>query len=391
MKESSVAATGPPAHRHDAFGRAIPSAAHVVTQGSIADNRAVDAARNLLRTLIFYDLFDVPLQLNELADRTFEGLPDSWRADPLAMIQSHVCLSRHVVIAKQYVFLQTTRPEFKRWEAAEQARRSAIRRYAPWVQLVCRLPFVRMVAISGSLAFPMSAGTSDCDLFIVTARNRLWITVAITRALFFRIFPKLRLIRCGEVCPNYMIDDTAAIKNGDLFDVMQLAAMNLVVGCKVYQKLITQDGDLKRYFPKWRPPERLIQPTRGVLSGVTRGLCEAVLEALPLESVNLHLFRRLGRRFGDVAGRQDGVRRGGEHAASVSSPWIRDVFDLTPQGFRFSLGKFKAHDGQKLALLLRYEKALREHPAAEAFDLLGTANATTVTGAAAQGGLRLET
>ena len=96
MKESSVVATGPPAYGHDA----------------IADNRAVDAARNLLRTLIFYDLFDVPLRLNESADRTFEGLPDSWRADPLAMIQSDVCLSRYVVIAKQYVFLQTTRPEF---------------------------------------------------------------------------------------------------------------------------------------------------------------------------------------------------------------------------------------------------------------------------------------
>lgn len=329
-----------------------------------------EPVRNVLRTLIFYDLFGCPLRIEELALRTFGGLPERWRADAQAMIASDPLLSRHVTVARGYAFLRTVTPDFDRWAAADRSRSDAIRRYAKWVRLMCRIPFVRMVAVTGSLAFPMPSGTPDCDLFVVTSRDRLWIAVAMSRFVFFRILPRLRLIRYGEICPNYMIDDLSSIEpNGDLFDSMQLAAMHRVVGRARYLELVANNKGRRRFFPHWQPPAPLLESPVRMPPGEVQRLLELVLRPLPLDGINRWLFRRLSDRFIASRGHRDEARGAAATAAHFSSSWIRQVFNLAPSSFDFTLHKFKAHDGRKIELLARFEEALRNHPASASIPL----------------------
>lgn len=334
-----------------------------------------EAARNVLRTLIFYDLFGSPVLLDELPQRTIGGLPEEWLANPRAKIEADPILSQYVTVARGYVFLRTAPAEFDRWEAAERTRWQCLRRYENWVRVFCRIPFVRMIAVTGSLSFPMPPKKPDCDLFVVAARNRLWIVAALSRLLFLRILPKLRLVKYGEICVNYMVDEDAPnTSSEDLFDSMQMAAMNLVAGQEAYDRLVTSHRGLKRFFPHWFAkggPAPLFDHTFRSPPRLMRRLAELALWPLPLDRLNRWLYRRLSRRFTLARQRAASDRTPDRPLGQLSTAWVRQAFDLSGELFRFSLQEFKAHGNQKLELLTRYDEALRNHPAAASIDLAG--------------------
>ncbi len=342
--------------------------------GKCADAGAagrIAAARNVLRTLIFYDLFDCPVRLDELPQRTIGGLSGEWLAAPGAMIESHPVLSRHVAVANGYVFLRNTPARFARWEAAETTRRQSIDRYEKWVRLLCRIPFVRLVAVTGSLTFRMSAGEPDCDLFVVAQRNRVWLVVALGRALFQRVLPWLGLIRYGDVCVNYVVDDLTALGHTqDLFESMQVAAMNPVVGRPVYDRFVREHRSLRRFFPQWQPPAPLFPRTSQSPPRLTRRLGERALGLLPLDWIDRRLHRHLSRRFAAVGIAEEEADPGPGHRPSG---WVGQVFDLSEQVRRFTLREFKTHGNHKRELSARFEAALRSHPANAQVDLAGTA------------------
>lgn len=352
--------------------RPRPSPGGADTPTDFGERRRLEAACNVLRTLILYDLFGCPVRLDELPQRTIGGLPDEWVADPQAMIEVDPVLARHVRIARGYVFLRAARPHFDRWVEAERTRRKCIRRYEKWVRLFCRIPFVRMIAVTGSLSFPMPPHEPDCDLFVVTARNRLWIVVALSRLLFLRILPMLRLVKYGEICPNYSIEDRVDVASSEeLFDTMQIAAMNPVLGREIYENLVTRHRGLRRHFPHWEPPAPLFDRTFGSPPyRVRRGL-EGVGCPLPLDRLNRWLYRVLSRRFASgrpeapVGGKTERFRR------KPLNAWIRRSFSVENSCYRLSLRECKVHGNGKLALLARYDEALRNHPAAALVDLAG--------------------
>lgn len=335
-------------------------------------NERCRAARNLLRTLIFYDLFGCPVRLSELPQRTIGGLPDAWLADPQAVIEADPLLSRHVRVAKNYVFLQTTPADFERWDAAERTRWQCIDRFEKWVRLFCCIPFVRMMAVTGSLSFPMSPRIPDCDLFVVTAPKRLWIAVTLSRILFLRILPKLGLIKNGEICANYMIDrDTTTERSPDLFDSMQTAAMNAVMGTEVYDQLVAAHRGLEHFFPGWHPPAPLFRNIHRSPPWWIRALLEHALRPLPLDHLNGWLHRHLSPRFTSArrqATEDPALKRILEQ---LPAGWVRQVFNLSGELFRFRLQEFKAHGSHRLRLLVRYDQSLRKHPAAASMDLAG--------------------
>ena len=349
--------------------------AHANSRGHATQHRghqiheeSTEAARNVLRTLIFYDLFGCPLRIDELPQRTIGGLPDAWVANPRTRIEADPVLARHVRIARGYVFLRTTQPRFEQWEQAERTRWQCVRRYEKWVRLFCRIPFVRMVAVTGSLSFPMPTKEPDCDLFIVAARNRLWLVVALSRLVFFRILPRLRLVKYGEVCPNYSIDESAVTRlAADLFDSLQVAAMNPVMGQEIHANLVRSHRGLRRYFPHWKPPAPLF--TCRSHPRIVRRLIEAMMEPLPLDWLNRRLFRALARRFAAARTCVNGTPE--DTPRPISSPWILDAFDCDDKGIELSINACKVHGHGKRALLARYDRALRNHPASRVIDLPG--------------------
>src|SRR4029077_15819172 len=100
-------------------------------------------------------------------------------------------------------------PERRRREARS---RVFLDRHHRLLSVICALPYVEMVALSGSIAHLNLEGAGDLDLFIVTKGRHVWsVTVAVV------ILAKL-LRRRQTTCANFVLADSAlALDQQDLF------------------------------------------------------------------------------------------------------------------------------------------------------------------------------
>jgi hypothetical protein len=163
----------------------------------------------------------------------------------------------------------------RRWPAARVAGR-----------LIGALPFIRMVAVSGSLAVDSSDGDADIDLFVVTADGRLWVARRLIMGLV-RLFALARI----RLCPNYLLALSALeLEDRTLFVAHELAQLVPVAGHGLLPVLIERN--------RWAAaelPNAFDIPTSPSLSAVhddgTPGRARTTAERL----LRSRLFDRLER------------------------------------------------------------------------------------------------
>ena len=91
-----------------------------------------------------------------------------------------------------------------------------------------QFPFVRAVAISGSLSKNFADESADIDFFIITRANRLWIA-----RTFMHLFKKLTYLtgRQHYYCMNYYIDEEALLlEEKNIFTAIELKTLLPVCG-----------------------------------------------------------------------------------------------------------------------------------------------------------------
>src|SRR4051812_23887886 len=126
----------------------------------------------ILATLIYSDLFDYPLTLDEIAlyligcragpAEIGTALAGAWLTARVEQQQGYYCLAgRGAVVA------------LRRGRAAKSAR--LWRRAQHYGRCLRHLPFVRMIAVTGALAMDNVNGNEDIDLLVVAAPGRVWI------------------------------------------------------------------------------------------------------------------------------------------------------------------------------------------------------------------------
>ena len=117
------------------------------------------------------------------------------------------------------------------------------RRYG---RLIGAIPFVRMVAVTGSLAADNPDAAADLDYLIVTAPGRLWTARALTIGL-------VRLARRAgrRVCPNYLLSTRAlALEHDDLYTAHELVQAIPITGAEIYY---TRLRLANRWLDRWLP------------------------------------------------------------------------------------------------------------------------------------------
>jgi hypothetical protein len=112
-------------------------------------------------------------------------------------------------------------------------------------RLIAQLPFVRMVAVTGSLAMNNTEAGNDVDYMIVTAPNRLWTCRALS--LLVARAAKLEGIR---LCPNYLITTEALeLNERSLYVAHELAQMIPLSGMDMYHELRRLNDWTAEYLP----------------------------------------------------------------------------------------------------------------------------------------------
>lgn len=168
----------------------------------------------ILRTILYADIFNFPLTTREIHHFLIHDEPVS--REGVEQVLLHSRLLADYLVSDQTYFARAGRDDII--ELRHQREQLA---GAMWITAaecavwLARLPFVRMVALTGALAMRNPRDrTDDYDFLIVTAPGRVWLARAFS-VLLVRLMQRLN----GTViCPNYVLAESAlAQQRHDLF------------------------------------------------------------------------------------------------------------------------------------------------------------------------------
>ncbi len=112
-----------------------------------------------------------------------------------------------------------------------------------------KFPFVRGVAISGSLSKNFADENADIDYFIITKSNRLWIA----RTLM-HLYKKLAFLRGRQhwFCMNYFIDENAlGIQEKNLFTATEIVTLKPVCGNGTLKGFFSANNWTSNFYPNY--------------------------------------------------------------------------------------------------------------------------------------------
>jgi len=118
------------------------------------------------------------------------------------------------------------------------------------------IPWVKFAAVSGSVAFMSAEESDDIDVFLVTSRNRLWLTRAIELVLFRVLGVRRKYedidIR-DKICINYYtVEDNLNLKEngaGDFFTALELVMMRPACKEEFWEVLMFRNSWIRGFFP----------------------------------------------------------------------------------------------------------------------------------------------
>ncbi len=190
--------------------------------------KAIDHA--IMRAILYADIFDFPLTSTEIHHYLIHHEPVSLEQVEISLKTSSYLQDR-LINDRDYIFCVGRTGLVENRQAHEQASQHlwplAVR-YGIWL---ARVPFVRMVAVTGALAVRNAASADDdLDYMLITSASRVWLARAFSILL-------VRLARRQGVvlCPNYVLSENALEQSKqDLFIAHEIAQMIPLYGHPLY-------------------------------------------------------------------------------------------------------------------------------------------------------------
>jgi len=208
----------------------------------VTPNREQEIA--VLRSVVYASLFEYPLTLEQLQQALIgvgadqQSIATWWRESEL--LQS-------TIECRDGLFFPAGRSDL----IATRSRREGVSRILlerdrRILALISRLPFVRMVALSGSLAHLNAEGSADLDLFVITAPERVW-SVTLAVLVLSRLFGWRR-----HLCLNYVIsENTMKIVPEDLFTANQIIHLRPTYGRDVFARFLYTNQFVRNFYPNF--------------------------------------------------------------------------------------------------------------------------------------------
>lgn len=204
----------------------------------------------ILKTVVYADIFDFPLTRPELHHFLIADSPIS-RAQIDHALATSALLQSALEMPDDYVIPAGRRAILAVREQREQASRALWREALDYGERLARLPFVRMVALTGALAVRnASDNDDDLDYVLVTAPGRVWIARA-----FAILLVRLAKRRGVVVCPNYVLAESALLQERqDLFMAHEVAQMIPIYGITLYAAMRAENRWVEAYLPNADAP-----------------------------------------------------------------------------------------------------------------------------------------
>lgn len=240
---------------------------------------------SIVNTLQYFDIFLFPLKADELRKWLHTStVTDSSLEEQLAELAT----SQTIQYDGEYIALGNL--EQKRKNRLEKEKNAAqlyakVNRYA---RIIAAFPFVKAVFISGSLSKGCLAKDGDIDYFVITERNKLWLS-----RLLLGIFKKIFLLNSRKYfCLNYFIDeDSMEIRDKNMFTATEIKSLQPVYNLELANEFFAlNDQWANNFLPNF---ERYTLFAQVKVNEKRKARVESILKALIPSSWNkaaMHVF-----------------------------------------------------------------------------------------------------
>jgi predicted nucleotidyltransferase len=200
-------------------------------------------AQNILKTLGYFDLFQYPLTGEEVYLFNSTGVAHNAVNKALDELISD---KRVFKIGEFYSLHNNSSLAERRRNGNMLAAEHLIiaRRVAKFLY---RFPYVKAIAVSGSLSKNFATDKTDIDFFIITETNRLWIA-----RTCMHLYKKLTFLRGRQnwFCMNYYVDENAMeIPEKNIFTAVEIVTLLPMHGKECLDKFIEKNRWTDSFFP----------------------------------------------------------------------------------------------------------------------------------------------
>jgi hypothetical protein len=244
---------------------------------------------DILRSLLYYDLWHYPLTAKELY--MFLSTPIASFDEFQSVLAEHGAGS-NVVERDGYFSVRGSKQEIAAERLArEENAKKFWRRARISTQIIKRCPFVRGLLISGDLSKNSTSDESDVDFFIITEPGRLWIARALLIA-----FKKIFLLNSKKYfCLNYFAAaDSLELDGHNMFLAAEIAHLKPVFNSSIYKTYMEANTWIYQYFPNL-DPHLLFMPRVDDKASLLQKCLEFPFRFLPADTLDTYLLTMMQR------------------------------------------------------------------------------------------------
>ena len=224
----------------------------------------INDQKNIKIPLLFFDLYDYPLTAVEVWQWQFQN------SQSLGSVKTELenMAKTGILDFKQSFYFLPGKEEnvikrLDRYNIADEKYKKL--KVIGW--FLSRCPYVKMMAVCNTLAYSNAEDDSDIDLFIVTAKNRIWLTRFWCIALLklCRLQPDPKNMK-NKLCLSFFVtEDALDLKNymlpekdnwPDIYFLFWFITLYPVYDSgKVFEKLWQENSWVKDFFPEAKPAQ----------------------------------------------------------------------------------------------------------------------------------------
>jgi len=199
--------------------------------------------RDILAALCYFDIFDYPITQLEISHFIRNG----YRLDEIAAGLHSLTVEQWIYKFGDLYTLQNDYDVITRRKKGNVKARQMLVTAKKVASILSSFPFVKGVAVSGSLSKNFADEDSDIDFFIITEKNKLWLARTILMA-----FRRLTILFSKQhwLCLNYFIDETLLeIEEKNIYTAIELATLLPFRGITTFHKFFRENQWTQMYLP----------------------------------------------------------------------------------------------------------------------------------------------
>lgn len=210
----------------------------------------------ILKTLIYYDIFNFPLKAWEV-QKWLIGKEASLKQieKKLKKLNNEA----RIINFGDYYFLPGRKSLVKERKAKEEISKKHLQT-AKYISLLFKvIPWIKLVGVSGSLAMMGSSKLDDIDLFIITSVNRIWLSrillIFLTTLTGLRRKRREKKLKAnGKICINLILEeDNLAQGKGNIYLAHEVLQMRpLWQRDEIYSQFLHDNNWAFKYLPNWK-------------------------------------------------------------------------------------------------------------------------------------------